>query len=128
MNSSDWCAKEKECNDSDGNRVRSSVNIVGEAGPGDKAPEELFREPGSVRLIEFERGAIDAARDELVEGGRVGARGGGCCRIRRRPDAPRPCSCSVITGDLPGLLSMISNCQVLTKDETSRVTNKDITN
>jgi hypothetical protein len=80
------------------------VNSVGEAGPGDKAPEELFRELGSVRLIELERGATDVARDELAEGGRVGARGGGCCRIRRRPDAPRPCSCSVITGDLTDII------------------------
>lgn len=95
------------------------MNSVGEAGPGDKAPEEPFREPGKLRLIEFERGAIDVARDELAEAGRVGARVGGCCRIRRRPDAPRPCSCSVITGDLTDVLSVIFHCQVPTKDEST---------
>jgi hypothetical protein len=94
------------------------VNSVGEAGPGDKAPEELFRELGRVRFIEFERGATDPARDELVEGGRVGVRGGGCCRIRRRPDVPRPCSCSVITGDLTKCAVSDFPLSGTSKDET----------
>ena len=34
------------------------------------------------------------------DGGSVGVRDGGCCRIRRKPDSPRPCSCSGMTGDL----------------------------
>jgi hypothetical protein len=71
---------------------------VGEAGPGDKAPDEPFREV--VRLTEFDRGAMEPVLDELVESGSVGARGGGCCRILLKPEAPRPCSCSVMMADL----------------------------
>lgn len=111
INSSDWWAKEKECNDSDGNRVRSSVKFnVGEAGPGDKAPDEPFRELGVVRLTELDRGATEPVLDELVESGSVGARGGGCCRILLKPEAPMPCSCSVMMADLIDILSVLSDC------------------
>ena len=59
--------------------MRSSVKLrTGEAGPEVKAPEEPCLEFGRVRLTEPERGATEAARDELVEVGSVGARGGGC--------------------------------------------------
>lgn len=39
------------------------------------------------------------AKDSSGDEGCVGFRQGGCCRIRRRPETPRPCSCSGITGD-----------------------------
>ena len=71
---------------------------------GDEGPEEIAmetaREPGKLRVIEPDRGPTDAFREEDSEEGRVGARRGGCCRIRRKPEAPSPCSCSVMTGDL----------------------------
>lgn len=38
-------------------------------------------------------------------GAREGAREAGCCRILRRPDIPRPCSCSGTMGDLAVLVS-----------------------
>jgi hypothetical protein len=46
----------------------------------------------SIRVIEVD---LDRPTDELLEAGvdvegRVGAREGGCCRIRRRPERPRP--------------------------------------
>lgn len=75
--------------------------MVGDVGPGVKAPEELFRELGGrVMLIEADRGGTEVLREEASEEGMVGIRGGGCCLILRRPEAPRPCSCSVMTGDL----------------------------
>lgn len=41
-----WCAKEKECKDSDGKRARSSLKgSVGEDGPETKV-SDAFREPG----------------------------------------------------------------------------------
>lgn len=46
---------------------------------------------GRDRLIEAEREVA-----ELVLGR------SGCCRMRRRPEAPRPCSCSGTMGDLAG--------------------------
>jgi hypothetical protein len=100
MKSSDWCAKEKECRDSEGNRVRSSVKFsVGEEGPEFMTTEDA-RVGGSARVIEPVRGPTEGVRDEDPDDGNAGARAGGCCRIRRRPDAPSPCSCSVMTGDL----------------------------
>lgn len=72
---------------------------VGEEGP-DGTAIEAARELGKVRDIELDRGPTEGFREEASEGGKVGARVKGCCRIRRRPDAPRPCSCSVMTGDL----------------------------
>ena len=48
--------------------------------------------------MELDR-ASEACREDISEGS-VGERGGRCCRILRRPHAPSPCSCSVITGDL----------------------------
>lgn len=104
MKSSDWWAKEKECRDSEGKRVRSSVKFsVGEEGPECMAREGV-RGVGRARVIEPDLGPTEGLREDDPEEGNVGARGGGCCRIRRRPDAPRPCSCSVMTGDLAGEL------------------------
>jgi hypothetical protein len=80
--------------------VRSSVKFsVGEEGPEFSASEGV-RGVGRARVMEPDRGPTDGLRDEEPEEGKVGARGGGCCRMRRRPDAPSPCSCSVMTGDL----------------------------
>jgi hypothetical protein len=42
---------------------------------------------------------MEGLRDDAAEDGRVGVRSG-FWRIRRRPDGPRPWSCSVIRGDL----------------------------
>ena len=100
MNSSDWCAKEKECKDSDGNRLKSSVKFkVGEDGPEGIAIEAL-REFGNDKVIDPDRGPTEGFREEDSDDGRVATLDGGCCRIRLRPEAPKPCSCSVITGDL----------------------------
>ena len=82
--------------------MRSSVKFnVGEDGPEVMAKEGV-RGVGSARVIEPVRGPMEGLREDDPEEGNVGARGGGCCRIRRRPDAPSPCSCSVMTGDLGG--------------------------
>ena len=72
---------------------------VGEEGPGVRAIDCLL-EFDSVSVIEADRGPTEALREEDSDEGIVGARGGGCCRIRLRPDAPSPWSCSVMTGDL----------------------------
>ncbi len=40
-------------------------------------------------------------KEDSGEGGSVGARDKGCCRIRRSPEDPSPCSCSGMRGDLP---------------------------
>jgi hypothetical protein len=69
--------------------------IVGEGAP---AMDDL--RSGNVSIMEVDRGPIEVFREEDSEGGRVGTRDGGCCLILRRPEAPIPCSCSVITGDL----------------------------
>lgn len=55
---------------------------------------------GKLRVIESERGPTDAFREEDSDDGSVGARARGNCRILRRPEAPSPCSCSVMIGDL----------------------------
>lgn len=126
MNSSDWCANEKECNDSEGNRLRSSVKLrTGEDGP-EGMPIEDSREFDNVRVMEPERGATnEALREDSVDSevGRVGARRG-CCRIRRKPEAPRPCSCSVIIGDLEESLSQSTRLDISTdiRDTESLVT------
>ena len=100
IHSSDWWAKENECRDSDGNRLRSSVKLRdGEEGPEETAVEGT-RELGKLSVIEPDRGPMDAFAEEDSEEGIVGVRMGGCCRIRRRPEAPSPCSCSVMTCDL----------------------------
>lgn len=90
--SSDWWAKEKECRDSVGKRERSSEKL-GEAGP---EREESGAGVARVALIEVERERVttEGLREEALEFGMVGLREGGCCRIRRRPDSPRPCSWS----------------------------------
>ena len=66
---------------------------------------EAAREFGMLRVMEPDLGPTDAFREEDSEEGTVGARRGGCCRIRLRPEAPRPCSCSVMMGDLQMSLS-----------------------
>lgn len=90
MRSSDWWAKEKECKDSDGKRERSSAKL-GEPGAVISGPggNIAFREAERARLVE---GLLE---DAAVEGS-VGLREEGFWRMRRRPDCPRPWSCSVI--------------------------------
>ena len=43
---------------------------------------------------------LEGGNDDSEGDGYVGVRDGGCCRIRRRPDTPSPCSCSGMRGDL----------------------------
>lgn len=87
MKSSDWWAKEKECSDSDGNRVRSSPN-VGDVGPGEVGiwlAYESMAESEADRLM-----LRDGLRDDAAVEGTVGGRKGACWRIRRRPEGPSP--------------------------------------
>ena len=72
---------------------------VGEEGP-EEIAMEAAREFEKLSVIDPDRGPTDAFREDDSEEGRVGARRGGCWRIRLRPDAPSPCSCSVMIGDL----------------------------
>lgn len=54
-------------------------------------------------LIEVERdiATTEGLREEAPELGNVGFREGGrCCLIRRRPESPKPWSCSFMIGDL----------------------------
>lgn len=89
MNSSDWVAKENECNDSEGNRVRSSPKAnVGDPGAEGAEPDGCL-DTGGVAMFSEAARWFDA-----------GNRGPGCWRMRRRPEAPRPCSCSGTMGDL----------------------------
>lgn len=68
----------------------------GEAGPGG-----IIIDDDRVRVMEPDRGPMEALREDDSEDGSVGGgRIGGCWRIRRRPEAPIPCSCSVMTGGL----------------------------
>lgn len=88
MRSSDWFAKEKECNDSVGNLSRSSQDPkVGEVGGRER---ELTRVPGT-ETERIEVGIIN-----------VCAPGGGstCWRIRRRPDVYRWSPSPMATGFL----------------------------
>ena len=79
--------------------MRSSVNCR----DGDEGPAELkpfvASEP---RFIEDDRmgGTRGVEGEEGIVGAREGARDVGCCRIRRKPDMPSPCSCSEMMGDL----------------------------
>ena len=105
MNSSDWWANEKECNDSEGNRLRSSVKFnVGDDGP-EGNPIETARDKDKVKGIEFdiefERSPSEVVRDGTPLEGTVGARLSGCWRIHRSPECGFPRSCSVIMDDLP---------------------------
>ena len=56
---------------------------------------------GNERIMDDDRGigwvlaTGEESRDEALA-----VRARGCWRIRRRPDAPRPCSCSAMMGDL----------------------------
>jgi hypothetical protein len=86
---------------------------VGDDGPVDR-PMELLRERGgSGRAIEVERGPTEPVREDASEDGMVGARTRGCCRIRLRPEAPRPCSWSVMTGDLGSVTCQLSEVVVV---------------
>jgi len=68
----------------------------GEAGPGG-----IIIDDDRVRVMEPDRGPMEALREDDSEDGSVGGgRMGGCWRIRRRPEAPIPCSCSVMTEGL----------------------------
>lgn len=76
--------------------MRSSEKL-GDAGP----PGERGGGGGDSAAdsdVVLERATTEGLREVVVELGIVGARDGGCCRIRRRPDRPSPCSWSV-TGD-----------------------------
>lgn len=79
----DWWAKENECRDSEGKRVRSSENgSAGEDGPAVRAFRDDFRD-GSGESCGIGIGW-------LFDGCRSGEvccllGGGGCWRIRRRP-------------------------------------------
>ena len=57
-----------------------------------------MREEARLRVIEDDLEGTE--NDDSGEDGNVGFRAGGCCRMRRRPDAPSPCSCSGMIGDL----------------------------
>lgn len=91
IRSSDWCANEKECSDSDGKRERSSVKVE-EVGPADSGAvwsNSMVAEDDLVRTLR------DGARLD-AEFGMVGVRIGLCCwRMRLSPDMPRPWSWSV---------------------------------
>lgn len=91
--SSDWWAKEKECNDSEGKRERSSEKL------GDDG-WELNGMPGGFASSVVIDVDLDRPMEELLEGAAEGAREDGCCRIRRNPDRPRPWSWSVTMEDL----------------------------
>jgi hypothetical protein len=68
----------------------------GEAGPG-----VIIIDDDRVRVMDPDRGPMEVLREDDSEDGSVGGgRIGGCWRIRRRPEAPIPCSCSVMTEDL----------------------------
>ena len=77
--------------------MRSSVKFrFGEDGPDAILALEDTRELDSVRVREPDLGPAEAFREEDSEEGTLGPRSGGCCRIRLNPEAPMPCSCSVI--------------------------------
>ena len=86
--------KENECNDSEGNRCRSST--PGVTGPLGKtcADTDLEDELDTGSVLECRR-ADGMKWDSTGEEGIVDVReGGGCRRIRRRPDTPSICSWS----------------------------------
>jgi len=80
--------KEKEWSDSEGNRVKSSV-------------KPSVGEPGAEGIAEgcLDWGGGSKFRDVDLDPP-VPTRDAGGWRIRRSPDTPRPCSCSVTIGDL----------------------------
>lgn len=89
MNSSDCVANENEWRDSEGKRERSSPNTrVGEPGADGADPEGCLETGGVAMFKEVARCVVGCSRP------------GGCCRMRRSPEAPMPCSCSGTIGDL----------------------------
>jgi hypothetical protein len=98
INSSDCVANENECRDSEGNRERSSPKAnVGDPGAVG-AESEGCLDTGGVAIFN------DVAR--CVEGGN---REPPCWRMRRRPEAPMPCSCSGTMGDLKRMCQPLLN-------------------
>ena len=77
-----------------GKRLKSSPKVrVGEVGPEGKVVDG-WRDGGNERVMEPCRLAVG-----LVTPGVIGALVEGVCRIRRSPEAPKPCSCSgIISG------------------------------
>jgi hypothetical protein len=89
MNSSDCVANENECRDSEGKRVRSSPKAnVGDPGAVCVDSEGCLDTGGVARFSEAARWVVCSCL------------GPGCWRMRRRPEDPRPCSCSDTMGDL----------------------------
>ena len=62
--------------------------MLGEDGPGALKP----RAGGGLSVIEEDLGG--SAYGVVGDGGWVGAREGGFCRIHRKPETPKPGSCS----------------------------------
>lgn len=89
IKSSAWWAKENECSDSQGKRDKSSESWSGEELAAGGSVPVGWRVGGRDTAMEAEREL--AALEGLVVG---------CCRMRRRPEAPKPCSCSGMMGDL----------------------------
>ena len=83
---------EKECNDSEGKRERSSLKFI----EGDVGPENR-RGEGKSNVIDED--LVGEVKDSSGEPRRDEARDWGCWRIRRRPETAR-WSCSCKAGDL----------------------------
>lgn len=89
MNSSDCVANENEWSDSEGKRERSSPKAkVGEPGAVGVDSEGCLDTGGVLMFSEAARWDVESCLWL------------GCWRMRRRPDDPRPCSCSGTMGDL----------------------------
>ncbi len=113
--SSAWWAKEKECSDSVGKRERSSEKL-GDAGPAEKEESGAGAVTLALNDVERERVTTEGLRDEALEFGMVGLREGGCCRMRRRPESPRPCSWSVTGEGLHQVERNVSSGMMLSGD------------
>jgi hypothetical protein len=69
--------------------------------------------------VERDRATTEGLRDEELEFGNVGVLDGGwCCRIRRRPDRPSPCSWSAMRGDLGQARDTVSD---MSQKQSSRL-------
>lgn len=90
--------------------------MTGEDGP--EGIAIVAARPGKGRVIELDRALTEAALEEFSEEGRVGALGS-CCRIRLKPEAPSPCSCSVTMGDLA--LDIVSNSAASPSSKENRI-------
>lgn len=94
-----------------GKRERSSEKL-GEAGPAEK--EDSGAGAARVALIEVDRERVttEGLREDALEFGMVGLREGGCWRMRRRPERPRPCSWSATGEGLCQLKRKVSRVMV----------------